>query len=341
MIGKSFKVSFILILLLGFIFLSIDHDNVGLKPFTKVVKDLSLEDALLKMGDQKQVHYIDKLHPDSVRFGYEMITLGQIQDGNHKRISKFFVCTDCHNLTAEVYDLADESPEARIKYGMDKKMPYLPASTFHGLYNKVQWYNGDYSLKYGDLVKPTRDTLVNAIQLCAVQCSQGRPLEHWEIRSILHYYKSIGIQIRDLNLSSNELDRLTTYVVNKDKTGIKLLKQKYTERNPATFGELKKPSIEGYSPDLKKGQYLFENACLHCHKIGKGITNFEFDASQLTLSFFETRLRKSNHFSVPYIVRKGTYAITGKKQYMPQYTLEKMSEKQMLDLLAYIGGNEK
>jgi mono/diheme cytochrome c family protein len=45
---------------------------------------------------------------------------------------------------------------------------------------------------------------------------------------------------------------------------------------------------------------------------------------------------KYNHFAVPHITRYGTYAITGRKQYMPMYSLDKMSDKQMLDLLHYI-----
>lgn len=88
---------------------------------------------------------------------------------------------------------------------MKHQLPFLPASTFYDEYNKRHWYNGDYSKKYGSLVVPTRDTLINAIQLCAVQCSQGRPLENWELRSILHYYKSIEYKMNDLNFTEKGL----------------------------------------------------------------------------------------------------------------------------------------
>ncbi len=341
MIERRFKVSFLFIILAGFVFLSNYSVNQDLQSETRLVTDLSLEDALLKMGDSKPLHYIETVDKDSAKIGYEIITKGQLSDRKHKRLSKFFVCTDCHNLESEVSDLADESPEARIAYGMEKGLSYLPASTFYGMYNKTNWYNGDYDLKYGDLVKPTRDTLVNAIQLCAVQCSQGRPLENWEIRSILHYYKSISIQISDLKLSHDELDDLTKYVMGKDKAGIKLLKKKYNSINPATFGKLTKPHIVDYKGNVKNGEYIFKNGCMHCHDYGRGITNFEFNATDLTLSFFESKFEKSSHFSVPYIVRKGTYAMNGRRQYMPQYTLEKMSEKQLLDLMAYITSKRK
>ena len=342
MIKHRFKVSFILIVFFGFIFLSTNRNGTDSDLATKLVTELSLEDALLKMGDKKPLHYIEKLDQDSVKIGYELITQGKLADRKHKRLSKFFVCTDCHNLVTEVDDLADESPEARIKYGIENDLPYLPASTFYGMYNKTQWYNGDYQLKYGDLVKPTRDTLANAIQLCAVQCSQGRPLEPWEIRSILHYFKSISIQITDLKMSNRELDELTQYVVNKDKTGLKLLKKKYNAFNPATFGNVTQSSSGAdYKGDLKRGEYIFNNGCLHCHEMGKNITNFEFEANGLTLAFFQNQLEKHGHFSVPYLVRKGTYAINGRKQYMPQYTMEKMSETQLVDLLTFISNLEK
>ena len=70
--------------------------------------------------------------------------------------------------------------------------------------------------------------------------------------------------------------------------------------------------------------------------MGKDITNFEFDSDKLTFSFLESKLEKHNHFTVPYIVRKGTYAVSGHKQYMPQYPLEKMSDSQLFDLIYYI-----
>ena len=52
--------------------------------------------------------------------------------------------------------------------------------------------------------------------------------------------------------------------------------------------------------------------------------------------FFIQRLKKENHFTVPYIVRKGTYAVGGRRQYMPQYPIQKMSDNQLFDLIGYI-----
>ena len=307
---------------------------------TKVIAEMTVSDVLIKLGDQVPNHAIQKFDKDSAAIGYELVTKGKLTDRNHKRLSKFFVCIDCHNTIKEVEDLSDESPSARISYGKSNDIPFLPASTFYGMYNKAHWYNGDYALKYGDLVIPTRDSLVNAIQLCAVQCSQGRPMEKWELNAVLHYFKSIEISISDLKLSSSELNELSNDLQTKNKKGIETLKAKYSLINEATFGNVDLPSIAGYQTNIENGAYIFKNGCLHCHGLGKNITNFEFDESNLTLTFLKAQLDKKSHFTVPHIVRKGTYAVNGKRQYMPQYTLEKMSDEQMLDLLAYIKANK-
>jgi mono/diheme cytochrome c family protein len=301
---------------------------------------LSLEDILVKIGKEKSNHNVDYIDKDSVKMGYEMVVYGQLKDKSNKRISKFFVCTDCHNQVREVEYLSNESVDERINYGIKNDIPYLPASTFYGLYNKEHWYNGDYAKKYGDLVKPTRDTLSNAIQLCAVQCSQGRSMKEWEIRSVIHYLKSIEIKVADLNLPMDKLDILKhAYESDKANNFDKYFSDYqtyYSTINNATFGDLYPTEPENYKPNLKNGKYIFDNGCLHCHGMGKDITNFEFDTDKLTFSFLESKLEKQNHFTVPYIVRKGTYAVSGRKQYMPQYPLEKMSDSQLFDLINYI-----
>jgi mono/diheme cytochrome c family protein len=305
----------------------------------------SLEDVLVKIGKEKSNHNIDNIDKDSVKMGYEMVVYGQLKDKSNKRISKFFVCTDCHNQVREVAILSNETADERINYGIKNDIPYLPASTFYGLYNKEHWYNGDYATKYGGLVKPTRDTLSNAIQLCAVQCSQGRSMEEWEIRSVLHYLKSIEIKVADLNLPMDKLDILKrAYESDKANNFDKYFSDYqtyYSTINNATFGDLHPTEPENYKPNLENGKYIFDNGCLHCHGMGKDITNFEFDTDKLTFSFLESKLEKQNHFTVPYIVRKGTYAVSGRKQYMPQYPLEKMSDSQLFDLINYIKAESK
>lgn len=296
----------------------------------------TLEEALLILGDEKLIHFIKEADPDSVRMGKEMVYFGQLKDESNEPISKYFVCTDCHNQVLESADPADESPEAVLEHSMANNIPFLPASTFYSMYNKRHWYNGDYDKKYGDLVAPTRDSLYNAIQLCATQCSQGREMEHWEIRAVLHYYKSLELQLSDLVFTAEEKEQLGDWIVNDKTAAIQLLKSKYNDTNPATFGTNKTPEAPGYEPNAKNGEYIFTMGCLHCHDPIKGITNFTMSNDPLTLRYLYRKKDKYNNMAVQHITRYGTYAMSGRKQYMPMYSFEKLSEKQMLDLLHYL-----
>jgi len=303
--------------------------------------NLSVQEVLIELKDEKPIHYIHKENADSVRMGYELVHFGQLKNKSNKRISKFFVCTDCHNQVKEVRNLSIETADERLRYGIKHQIPFLPASTFYGLYNKRHWYNGDYYKKYGDLVLPTRDTLINAIQLCAVQCSQGRPMQTWELRAVLHYLRSIDYKIKDLSLTPQELEYIKLHLGTSSPKTIKMIKSKYAETNPATFGDPYISISDDAVGNIENGKYIFEKGCLHCHQLGKNITAFEFDAESLTFSFLEKKLKKHSNYSVPYIVRKGTYATSGKRQYMPQYPLEKMNKQQLIDLIFYIKSKSK
>jgi len=296
----------------------------------------TLEEALLILGDEKPIHYIATADPDSVRMGMEMVYYGQLLDESNDPISKYFVCTDCHNQVLESANPADESADAVLEHSMTNNIPFLPASTFYSMYNKRHWYNGDYYKKYGDLVAPTRDSLYNAIQLCATQCSQGRAMDHWEIRAVLHYYKSLELKINDLVFTEEEKQQLGNWIVNDKTSAIALLKTKYNDTNPATFGTNKTPEVPGYEPSAKNGEYIFTMGCLHCHDPQTGITNFTMDNDPLTLRYLYRKKDKYNNMAVQHITRYGTYAMSGRKQYMPMYSFEKLSEKQMLDLLHYL-----
>jgi len=317
---------------------SIYNDNNKL---STNITSWSVEDALLYLGEKPPIHYIPKLDMDSARMGEEMVRYGKLSDGSNKRISKYFYCTDCHNLQKETADPADQSPEAVLEYGKKNKIPFLPAATFYGMYNKTNWYNGDYARKYGDLVAPTRDTLFNAIQLCATQCSQGREMTDWEIRCVMHYYKSLEYKITDLVFTKEELDQLGADVVSEKKSAIIRIKSKYHQTNEATFGTSKIPEIEGHVPNLENAEYIYVYGCLHCHAPEKEITNFDLSMDKLSFKFLEAKLYKYNSFSLSHITRYGTYAISGRRQYMPQYTMENMSDVQLLDLIGYIKAKAK
>jgi hypothetical protein len=298
--------------------------------------ELGVEEILIKLGEKPPIHYIPVLDKDSARMGEEMVRFGKLNDGSNKRISKFFVCTDCHNQVKESADPGDESPEAVLEYGKKNKIPFLPAATFYGQYNKRHWYNGDYDKKYGDLVKPTRDSLYNAIQLCATQCSQGREMTFWEIRCVMHYFKSLEYKMADLVFTPYEINLLGKAVVNNHDIAREIIHSRYSEINDATFGTSQIPEIEGHVPNLENAEYIYDYGCLHCHAKDKEITNFDLGNDKLSFKFLEAKLYKYNSFSLSHITRYGTYAISGRRQYMPQYSMQNMSDSQLLDLIGYI-----
>jgi len=300
------------------------------------IADLSVEEILIQLGDQKPIHYISKVNLDSARMGEEMIKYGRLSDKSNKRISKYFVCTDCHNLQQETADPADDSPQAQLDFGKKNKLPFLQGATFYGMYNKRHWYNGDYDKKYGELVYNTRDSLYNAIQLCATQCSQGREMTFWEIRCVLHYYKSLEYKMGDLVFTNYEIGLLSKAVVQNAVLAREIIHSRYIEATHETFGTSKLPEIEGYQPNMENGEYIYVYGCLHCHSPEKNITNFDLKMDKLSFKFLDDKLYKYNHFSISHITRYGTYAISGRKQYMPQYTMENMSDEQLLDLIAYV-----
>lgn len=298
--------------------------------------DRSVEEVLVQLKDSLPLHYLPKAHPDSAQMGRELVHYGKLNSGVNKRLSKYFLCTDCHNVQPETDDPADESPDRVLQHSMKNGLPFLPGSTFYGIYNKRHWYNGDYSKKYGDLAASARDTLANAIQLCATQCAQGREMEAWEIRCVLHYFKTLELKVSDLVFSSREWSAFSAAVTSDRQRAIGMIKAKYRQANAARFGTAVTPVVEGYVPQLKNGAFIYDKGCLHCHASERNITNFHLDHSRLTFRFLMSKRDTYSNYDVVQITRYGTYSMSGRRQYMPQYTHEKMSDKQLLDLIHYI-----
>jgi hypothetical protein len=151
--------------------------------------------------------------------------------------SKHFVCTSCHNIEREDPDLSVADPQARLEYVVEKGLPFLQGTALYGAVNRTSFYNDDYVKKYGDLVFKAKNNLREAIQLCAVECSQGRTLESWELESVLAYLWSIQLKLEDLQLNDEEMKSIEEALNNKgDKKGmIALIKSKYLQASPATL----------------------------------------------------------------------------------------------------------
>lgn len=308
-------------------------------------KDTPLSHVLRDLGEPSPLHYSESYTSEEAQRGKEIVLQGQTKgpDGQmSSRVSKYFQCTNCHNVQIEDPDLTRSDPEARLKLAVEKNIPLLPATTFYGIANRVSWYNGDYAKKYGGLVVPARDTLVNAIQLCATECAQGRRMEEWEVRAVLAYYYSIEYKLGDLNLTESDWrllhDAQEQRSSDLQSKAIQMLRSKFFNASPATFSDPYDRSIRAYgeSGNAQNGKQVYEHACQSCHKPIGGVTNFKMDNERITFRFLRRYLKKNNHFSAYYMVRKGTYAVPGYRPYMPNYSLERLSHQQMEDLVAYI-----
>lgn len=307
-------------------------------------KDTPVADVLKALGEEYPTHYSTAYTAEMARQGKEIFHTGTTTGPNGKTTrvqSRHFVCSNCHNTAQEDPDLRFSDPEKRLDYVLAKRLPFLPATTLYGTVNKQSWYNDDYLKKYGDLVKPAYTSLEYAIHLCATVCSQGRDLKDWEMKAMLAYFWSIDYKLGDLSLTTEDWKQL------KEAEGkganpemAKWLHSFYRSGSPATFVEAPEDKGKGYAvnrkPDAQRGRLIYDNSCLMCHD-EQGPSNYlKLDNGALSLSIFRQHFKSSGHLSLYEIVRHGTYAETGHRAYMPNFTAERLSNAQVEDLRAYM-----
>ncbi|MEZ5014892.1 MAG: cytochrome c [Chitinophagales bacterium] len=322
------------ILLAGVSFLNFSWQPTN-KPFTE---DTYVYQALTDLGMPKPIYYPAEITEEQIQQGKDIVFHGHTEKpggGKSKYVSLYYVCTNCHNTVAEDPDLAVMDPTARLSYAVEHNLPFLQGTTFFGIVNRETWYNDDYYKKYGDLVKPAKHDVREAIQLCAKECSKGRYLEEWEVQAILAYYYSISFKLSDI-MSADEIASLNTkYVNNGDhEMLIDWIKSKYALKSPATF--IDPPyNLGGDLPkgDPENGKHIFELSCQTCHK-PYGCSDNVFDSSPFTMRKFANDFDK-NYWWLFEAVRHGFYSYPGHEPYMPHYTAERMTDQQVMDLKAY------
>ncbi|MCB0641854.1 MAG: c-type cytochrome [Phaeodactylibacter sp.] len=308
-------------------------------------EDQSVYDILQRLGAPPANHLVDNtVEGASGEHGRELVHVGitaKPSGGKTSKQSAHFVCTSCHNMERETADLSKADPQARLEYVKANNLPFLQGSALYGAVNRSSFYNGDYEKKYGDLVVPARNNLREAIQLCAIECSQGRRLEAWEMESILAYLWTIDLKIKDLLLTKAEQKKIEQ-ALNKSKTDkqavIDLIQSKYLSGAPATFVTPPDDRKTGYSvtaPNPDNGKDIYDLSCLHCHE-GKRYSYFNLDHAKTTFKFLEKHFSRYTRYSTYQVTRYGTSPMPGKRAYMPNYTLEKLSDQQVEDLRAYI-----
>ena len=303
---------------------------------------LTVESVLQYLGDEELVHSQPSYDKAKAEMGEDLILDGYTKRNGKKsrKISKHFVCTDCHNMGKEFDVLSSQSPSDRLAYAERNGIPFLPGSTLWGIYNREKFYNDDYVKKYGDLVVDARDSLENAVQLCAKYCASGRYLKDWELEAIMHYFKKNELRLKDLNLDEatmKDVLRHSQLNASEKETLKDKIKSSYRQHYSATF----LPTMDvnkrkyGEGGDPERGKKIYDKSCLYCHA-NKRVTYLNLDKGKLTARMFWRNIENYTDKSLYQIIRYGTYAKSGRKQYMPLYTEEKMSDDQINDLVAYI-----
>ncbi len=331
-------ISFLLLISFWFIFQSSEKEAAVLdttKSLYKTLNDLGY----------KSVSHLPNLEIEgtSARIGEDLINIGFSDiDGEKKvkRQSKHFVCTSCHNLEREDPDLSVSDPEARLEYVVQEGLPFLQATSLYGAVNRSSFYNGDYEKKYGDLVIPARNDIREAIQLCAVECSQGRALKDWEIESILAYLWELELTLGDLALNDNEAQLIQAAISGEGEkmSAVQILESKYLKGSPAHFippKERVKGEQFNVVGDAQRGQKVYDSSCKHCHYRNK-YSYLNLDDSSLTFDWLSKKADTYSRYSIYQVIRYGTYSLHGKNSYMPRYPKEKMSDQQIEDLKAYL-----
>ncbi len=304
----------------------------------------TVAEVLTRLGDEPAPHQPDTtLDGVSVEAGRGIVLTGFApapDGGTISKQSKHYVCTACHNTEREDPDLSVSDPQARLEYAKEQGLPFLQGTALYGAVNRTSFYNGDYEQKYGELVKPARHDLREAIQLCATECSQGRALEPWELESVLAYLWTIGLKMEDLRLAEEEWAQVNTAIAGEAgrQAAIELIKSKYLQGSPATFVPPPEDRKAGYPVDtanVENGRLVYELSCLHCHE-NERYSFFRLDDSKLTFRHLAKHFPRYTQYSVYQVGRYGTSPVPGSKPYMPNYTLEKLSHQQMEDLRVYI-----
>ena len=306
------------------------------------LNEMSLDEVRMALGGEKSEHYMADFNPEKAKIGLELILNGKRKKGffKSKAISSYFVCTDCHNLKAEFSDPADQNPENRLKYARKNNMPFLPGSTFWGIYNRKTFYNDDYVKKYGELIDKAKNSLPASIQVCAKYCSSGRKLKDWELEAILHYFKQTELRLKDIQLTFDQKESIANIKklsTQEKKDLLKVIESKYTSGYSAHFLETMPRDQRKYGAggDAENGKYIYDNSCLFCHLNGR-VTYLKLDNDKLSARLFLKNKTNYSDLSIYQIIRQGTYAMPGRNQYMPRFTKDKMSDQQIEDLMAYL-----
>ena len=279
-----------------FLLTSLQLQNTTCEHLSKIDASQSVALVLEQLGDAPLPKPNFAMKGVSAERGADLFLRGITVNPSGSRTarqSKHFVCTSCHNIEREDPDLRVSDPQARLLFVQKNNLHLLQGTAMYGAVNRTNFYNGDYLKKYGELVYPARQNIREAIQLCAVECSQGRRVKDWEIESILAYLWTIDLKIKDLNLSAQELQTINAALTTKqDKAeAITMLKSHYLASSPATFTLPPDDWKKGYglTGDPENGKLIYDLSCKHCHE-NQRYSYFMLDDSKLTFKHLSKHL---------------------------------------------------
>jgi mono/diheme cytochrome c family protein len=304
--------------------------------------------VLEHLGEAPPNHALNNRTPEMIQQGEDLVLRGKTKSSSGKRTrtqSKHFKCTSCHNVVKDEGDLATMDAQAKLDYCKENNLPFLQGTSFYGVVNRSTFYNDDYQKKYAGnprIVASNKD-LKEAIQLCAVECAQGRPMKKWEIDAVLAYFWSLELKMKDLDLTKEEFTKVKSAGDADGKEIISLLKSKYRASAPAKFGYTPKDAKAGYANitgNPENGKSIYDLGCMHCHE-GKKYSMYELDDSKMTFQHLKRHIPKYDRYSIYQVTRYGAPTSAGKRAYMPQYSMDKMTDQQLEDLRAYVDARSK
>lgn len=304
------------------------------------IKDQPVYELIRNLGGEKVAHEIEGADSLLIAQGRAIINIGEwpSDTGSTGVVSPYFTCVSCHNTVREDPDLRNPTPESRLAYVSEVGQGFFQASTFWGIVNRESWFNDDYVKKYGDDAKKAQNSLIEAIQLCSRECSQGRELTEWEMKAVLAYFWSIQLKIGDLDLTEDQLADLQSKPKGKKGRAARIdwLKKQYMLASHAHVGEVPADKAAGYGlkGDRENGKRIYQSSCRLCHYYNVAEVTQIYEGGPIIEMMVDSIASSSTH-SLYEVIRKGTHPVKNQRQYMPYYPVERMSDQQIEDLRAY------
>jgi mono/diheme cytochrome c family protein len=303
-------------------------------------------ELLHRLGEPRPSWWVEP-DPERIRQGRELSLEGRTTDdaGRRTRVaSPAFLCTDCHNVAREDPDLRLSDPEARLDYAIEHDLPLLPGTTLWGTVNRSSWFNDDYEKKYGALVEPSRESLREAVRLCAAECSQGRLLEDWELDAIVAWLWTLEITVGDLDLGDDDLQLIELALGEQSlqESARRRLRDGWLAASPAHARGTPDDWSAGYGHegDPDRGGEVYRRSCLHCHQARPGDRRgvrgtYPLNEKRGALGRL-WRNRTGGAQSLYQVIAWGTRPFGVPMVYMPFFTTERLSDRQIDDLRAYL-----